>query len=208
MKCSKFEKSEQGLLSPSDFAAHVETCPDCSGAAALNRRLSEEAMKLRAPVSAPGLWDRIESALLAEAAGAARPVPSFRRPTRRRSFRPGSLLIPAAAVLLLVLVAIFRPAASVPKSGLMAQKALAEVEAREAEYLAAIEELERSARSKISAMDLTLMSLYRDRLSVIDSQIEKCREALAVNPANAHIRRYLMAALQDKKQTLAEALAS
>ncbi len=52
------------------------------------------------------------------------------------------------------------------------------------------------------------MSLYRDKLAVIDGQIEKCQEALERNPGNAHIRRYFLAALQDKKQTLAEALGS
>jgi len=47
-----------------------------------------------------------------------------------------------------------------------------------------------------------------DKLAVIDGQIEKCQEALERNPGNAHIRRYFLAALQDKKQTLAEALGS
>jgi predicted metal-dependent hydrolase len=55
-------------------------------------------------------------------------------------------------------------------------------------------------------LDLELEFLYRERLEVIDAQIAKCREAVAANPANAHIRRYLMAALQDKKETLAEVL--
>jgi hypothetical protein len=48
------------------------------------------------------------------------------------------------------------------------------------------------------------MLLYRDRLETIDAQIARCQEALAENPSNAHIRRYLLAALQDKKETLRE----
>jgi hypothetical protein len=51
-----------------------------------------------------------------------------------------------------------------------------------------------------------MMLLYRDKLETIDAQIERCKEALALNPASAHIRRYLLAALQDKKGTLAELL--
>jgi hypothetical protein len=57
-------------------------------------------------------------------------------------------------------------------------------------------------------MNLELMLLYRDRLETIDDQIEQCREALSENPGNAHIRRYMLAALQDKKQTLKELLES
>ena len=55
-------------------------------------------------------------------------------------------------------------------------------------------------------MNVELMLLYRDRLETIDDQIEQCREALSENPANAHIRRYMLAALQDKKETLKELL--
>jgi hypothetical protein len=62
------------------------------------------------------------------------------------------------------------------------------------------------AAPKIEAMDLQMVSLYRDKLAAIDSQIAKCREALNSNPANAHIRRYLLAALSDKRQTLTEIL--
>jgi len=52
------------------------------------------------------------------------------------------------------------------------------------------------------------MSLYRDKLAAIDAQIDKCREALDSNPGNAHIRQYLLAALQDKRQALADVLGS
>jgi hypothetical protein len=53
-------------------------------------------------------------------------------------------------------------------------------------------------------MNIELMLLYRDRLETIDDQIDRCREALLENPANTHIRRYMLAALQDKKDTLTE----
>jgi hypothetical protein len=47
-----------------------------------------------------------------------------------------------------------------------------------------------------------MMALYRERLETIDAQIERCRRALELNPASAHIRRYMLAALQDKTLTL------
>ncbi|MBN1939768.1 MAG: hypothetical protein JW843_09285 [Candidatus Aminicenantes bacterium] len=191
------------------FDRRLRDCPDCRTEDDLDRRLAEETMKLRAPLSAPGLWDRIESALRVEAAAEDRRSECVPRRDGRRPFRLAPVLVPVSALIVLFIsLLLFRPAPSVRDSGLLAQRALTEVEAREADYLAAIEDLERSARDKIDSMDLTLMSLYRDRLAVIDSQIAKCRDALAENPANAHIRRYLLAALQDKRQTLAEVLGS
>lgn len=87
-------------------------------------------------------------------------------------------------------------------SGLMADAALARVETEEREYAAAIEDLEGKAGTKLAEMDFSLMALYRDRLETIDAQIERCREAIGQNPWNAHIRRYMLAALRDKKDTL------
>jgi hypothetical protein len=68
----------------------------------------------------------------------------------------------------------------------------------------AIEELEKQTIPRMASMNIELMLLYRDRLETIDDQIKRCREALSENPANTHIRRYMLAALQDKKETLME----
>jgi len=209
MRCSKFKSFERGRISAAAFEAHARHCSACSGEAAADRRLSEETMKLQAPISVPGLWDRIEFALQAEAAEAGPRSSSSLKEDSQRRFRIRPLLFPvAAAALLLATILVILPSRTKGESGLLAAKALARVEAQEAEYLAAITDLERIARPKISLMDLSLMSLYQDRLAVIDAQIDKCRSALAANPANAHIRRYLLAALQDKKKTLNEALSS
>jgi len=89
-------------------------------------------------------------------------------------------------------------------SGLLSESVLKEVEIRQKAYQSAIKELEVVASSRLVALDQELMFLYRDRLEVIDGQIEQCREALATNRANAHIHRYLLAALQDKEETLEE----
>lgn len=53
-------------------------------------------------------------------------------------------------------------------------------------------------------MDMELHLLYRDRLETIDRQITLCKNAIDLNPANAHIRKYMMMALKDKKETLKE----
>jgi len=212
MTCAKFDDYEKGRMSPKAFARHARECPDCRFEAERDRRLTEEIPMLQTPIPSPDLWNRIEAALRAEAAAAAvsgARVGSARRPVRPMRFRFWPLAIPvAAAAVLVVAVTVFLPPKSVSGSGLLARQTLAKVDAQEKAYLQAIGDLENLARTRISSMDLSLMSLYRDRLAVIDAQIEKCREALGANPANAHIRRYLLAALQDKKATLAEVLGS
>ena len=53
-------------------------------------------------------------------------------------------------------------------------------------------------------MDAELALLYRDKIATIDTQIDRCLRALHGNPANTHIRRYLLLALRDKRETLEE----
>jgi hypothetical protein len=209
MSCARFEKMERGRGSREAWERHTRECPDCRAEAELDGRLSKEIGPMRTPLRSPELWDRIEKALRAEAEAGAKAAAAVLRPRRSRLPR---ILVPAAAAVLLAAAAVVFLAPRGPDpaaaSGLLDTRALAKVDAQERAYVEAIEGLEKLARPRISAMDPALTSLYRDRLAVIDAQIMKCREALDRNPGNAHIRRYFLAALQDKKQTLAEALGS
>jgi hypothetical protein len=212
MSCDKYEAWEDGRLGAAEFAVHARSCADCAAAAALDARLDRELEALRQPPAAPGLWKRIERALEREQARAAAATPDLRR--ARRPFagllkRPRLIPALAGAALLALLVlggARLFKAHHPASQGILASRALAEVERKEKDYADAIRALERQAEPRIEAMDSQLMSLYRDKLAAIDSQIDKCRDALAMNPANAHIRYCLLAALQDKRETLSEAL--
>ncbi len=218
MKCRKFIAYETGRMTAAAFAEHRRSCAECAAAAALDARLDSETTRLRDPATdGRALWRRIEAALEAEKAGrAAARVPRGVRGSRGRLagtlglLRGRGLLIPvgAAAFLIVAAAAVLIMRASAAPSGILAARALARVEASESEYLAAIGDLEKLAGPRIADMDLQMASLYRDKLAAIDAQIDRCREALASNPANAHIRRYLLAALQDKRQTLADVLRS
>ena len=86
--------------------------------AALDRRLAEETRMLRRPIQAPGLWNRIEKALKAEAETAEhRPAPL---PAPAKKFRLTWLLIPAAAGAAFILaLAFLPPRPSDPTSGLL-----------------------------------------------------------------------------------------
>lgn len=207
MSCDKFDKFGEGALTGREFARHVQDCPECREQAALDTRLDREIAALRTPPGAEGLWKRIETSLRFEKEAAA----AAKRASRGRwlSLRRWAVLVPAGAALLALAalgVHMFRnPPAP---SGILTGDGLARVEIEEKEYIEAIDVLARQARPKMAAMDVRMMSLYRDKLATIDAQIDKCREALDSNPGNAHIRQYLLAALQDKRQALADVLGS
>lgn len=209
MTCDKYEAHQDGMMSAEEFARHVRDCAACREQAALDERLDREIASLRHPVETERLWNRIEKSLIEEnsrlAAKNERHAPA--RPKRPAFLRlRWPILVPAGAGLILLVIlgtGLFRKSSP---SGLLAGDALAKTEIAEREYRYAIDGLERQARPKIAAMDPQMMSLYKDKLAAINAQIDKCRTALSGNPANAHIQRYLLAALQDKKQTLADVL--
>lgn len=202
-KCGEYKRFELMKLKPEDFWKHAEKCAECRQKAAQDEKIMAAARELRqgGTIEAAGLWERIEKDLT-------RLRPS--RASGRSLILKPALLVPLTAGLLLALgIGLYialKPNRPGKAPGLLAQEALVKVEKAEAEYLRAIRDLEKMTLSRMSSLDLELRFLYKDRLTVIDAQIERCREALDANPANAHIRRYMMAALQDKKETLAELL--
>lgn len=198
MKCDEYRRFQNGRIETADFEAHCSTCRVCRESAGMDLRLLEMVRQPQPPLSAPGLWERIESSLREEQAAERSGRRSRRGQPRLTPLWPAAAALAALAAILILLV----PRAVFHKSGLLEDRALARVEKAERSYSEAISKLEALARPRLAARDLELMFLYNDRLEIIDEQIEQCRAELAGNPGNAHIRRYLLAALQDKKQTL------
>jgi hypothetical protein len=198
MSCDQFEKYETGEIESREFREHLKTCSYCREQEQLDNRLMNLSRSLREPVQSPGLWERIEHTLTAEEQQRSKPIIlGYRR----------SFAWYAAAAVLIIAVALGIYSWFFQKKhepGLLTEAALKKVESKEQEYIKAIEELEKQALPRMANMNIELMLLYRDRLETIDDQIERCREALSENPANTHIRRYMLAALQDKKETLME----
>ena len=193
MTCSGFEKYQLGDWTDALFQVHLKTCAECRQAIEDDEKLMQQSRSLKKEIHAPGLWGRIVNDLQSA------------QPPKRAADNYRWYLGIAAVVLIAVGVGLAirflgRPA----DTGLLADSALQRVEVEEREYEAAITDLEKTVSPKLSSLDQELNLLYRDRLETIDAQIERCKEALATNPANAHIRRYLLAALKDKKETLKE----
>ena len=192
MSCDRYRERETGRLEEEAFQAHLKDCPECQQSLRRDERLLELAAGLKPPAEPPFLWERVEAGLRAE-----------RRRSRRRTW-----IYRAAAVLVvsLGLGALMQQGRGIPEpaTGLYTAEALEKVREREREYAAAIEELEQIAGERMERMDAELAVLYRDKIDTIDTQIDRCLRALRGNPANTHIRRYLLLALQDKRETLEE----
>ena len=203
MNCIQFKKYETGKTGDREFRQHLNTCAFCREQVQLDNRLMSLTTSLKEPVRSPRLWERIEDTLKKE-------EQISRKSAVSRVFTGPFSFFPAAAVILLALAvaAFFLLTTEKHSPGLLHQSALKKVEKKEKEYVKAIIELEKQTLPKLADMDLELMLLYKDRLETIDDQIKRCKEALSINPANTHIRRYMLAALQDKKETLHELLSS
>jgi predicted transcriptional regulator len=200
MTCEVYSKYDVGDYSESDFKNHVQTCPICRELAEQDEQLLFLAKKLRQPIEAPTLWPKIENSLRFEQQKRKQFVPG-----RHKAYR--FMQIAAALMIAIGIGSYFflkdRPEAD-QEGRLLVESALENVEQKERGYESAILELEKIAIPHMEKLDIEFTSLYQERLVLIDEQINKCKEALETNPANAHIHRYLIVALQDKKETLEE----
>ncbi|MBN1273052.1 MAG: hypothetical protein JXB26_12350 [Candidatus Aminicenantes bacterium] len=198
MSCKELEKFDRGKIDEAEFLKHAGDCPVCQEALRLDTEIFSLSKSLKQLVEAPFLWNRIEESLCQ----APREVPI--RKVWWRSWRFASAVVVLAAVVCLGIY--FAHPKDIPSSGLLTQKALTRVEQKEQEYMQAIRNLEKLVLPQMAGLDLELNFLYRSRLETIDAQIKQCREALVFNSGNAHIRRHLMMALIDKKQTLVDVI--
>ena len=192
MKCTQYEQFERGKINLEAFHQHIQSCAECRENLQQDEFLLDAAASLNHHLDSPDLWPEIEQQLT--------------EAKRNRTFLFPFLKI---AVLFLIgaSIAVYFYGTPQPQSKpLLSSKALQDVEKKENEYLISIMRLEKIAVVRMDDIDMNLALLYRDKLEIIDSQIEKCRDALKRNPANSHIRRYLLAALNEKKDTLKEIL--
>jgi hypothetical protein len=217
MSCDKYWRFWMGELSQKDFVAHRASCEECRSSEDLDVFIAHQAQELPVPTSAPGLWNRIAAEISLQQATArqarSRPMqmPVLRR-LGNRILDPRHHLVWKLAALLVVtvgthaLLSTRAPDIGPTPHNLLTAQALSRVEALETEYEQAITELETLAAPMIAEADTGLLLHYRERLETIDRQIRRCRAVLAHDGVNAHVRRYLLAAYQDKKETLTELL--
>lgn len=196
MSCHKFEEYLQGMLDISSLKAHMQNCQDCREAFQTDKQILDRSKNLNQNLKVPDIWNSIQNEIKEGSAD-------------QRQFRFREKLFLAAAAMILITTAVWIINSNLPDSEqarILSGKALEKVEKAEREYVDAINDLENLAYDEIENTTEPLAQLYRNKLSLIDQQIRNCQEALENNPANSHIRQYLMAALQDKHKTLKDIL--
>ncbi|MEK7727335.1 MAG: hypothetical protein AAB354_02915 [candidate division KSB1 bacterium] len=200
MPCDFYFQHELGEITAEDFAQHARNCAECQSLQAQDAQLSQLTRTMATPTASPFLWAKIANALRAEQQRETRLRARFSKTQKFVAYA-----VAASLILGLGLSTLYkRSPNTTAASRVLAAQALQQVEQKEKEYETTIAELERVTAPQLAQLPMDLMLLYRDRLATIDAQIARCREALAENPGNAHVRRYMLMALQDKQETLRE----
>ena len=191
MICKKYEQHGLGQLNEEQFREHLAICSQCQALVREDNKIMAMAEKVNQNLIIPDLWPDIERALLHKK----KVYPLYR-----------NWILRVAAVLILAvsLTLYLSNREESTHTMILSQAALQKVEKTERDHMNAINQLEQAAREQLSQIDVEIASLYRTKIETIDAQIERCKAALEENPANTHIRKYLLAALIDKKETLNE----
>lgn len=204
MSCDIYKKYELGEISRDEFLLHIKSCNDCNNNYRQDELLLQTAGDLNRDIETPDLWPQIKQTLQKESVSNS--VNFIEYISEHKQY----ILRFAAILLIFVSVGFYllqQPSPPVNyQSRILDRDALEDVIKKEQDYKAAISRLEKNASQKLAVIDENLLALYNNKIRVIDQQITRCQEALQNNPANTHIRKYLFAVLQDKKQTLEEIL--
>src|SRR5262245_16183382 len=188
--------------------AHSGRCSACREELAAWRNLSVAASELDEQWDSPALWPRIERALREQSAAAG--TSWWERLT-------GSWRLPwlawqtAAAALVLMLLSasaiwvIWQRSSDITGT-LLTDRAVRNVEEKEAAYEAAIDKLDAQARPELDKASTPLLASYREKLQVLDSAIADLKSQAGINPGNGHLRRQLLAMYREKQETLEDVL--
>jgi hypothetical protein len=209
------EDRERILLegSPEEWTglrAHAEGCAACMEELRGWEELSVAAAQMGEEPGNPALWQRIEGAL-AEQARKRSLLERWREGIS--AWRPIPLMwqmgLAGAVVVALVLIGGYAtmhrhatPGAA--DNRFLKDRALAEVERTEGEYMKAIDALATEAKPQLEANTSPLVASYQEKLMVLDSAIDELRAEAGQNPSNAHLRYQLLAMYRDKVATLRE----
>jgi hypothetical protein len=187
---------------------HAAVCAECGEQVRIWKGLSEAAGELRQEWETPYLWTKIERSL----AGQSAERPSLVRKWLNWLGKAGFEWQTVAALILLILVSgttiwfVFLGRGGSNSPTLLGNGAVSEVERAEAAYQKAIDKLDEKARPRLDMPSSPLMASYREKLLVLNNAIAELREQAGQNPANAHLRRQLLAMYREKQDTLQEIL--
>jgi len=213
MDCKEFwKKYEESGLDP-ELERHLGECEKCREEFAIDGAVNRAVKELPDWNAPETLWERVKDAVPQQQAVDSQRSEPFHVRVRRFFDRliPAGKSVPlrpalaAFAVLLIIAVAAAGRYAGVTSAGERArlqEVAIAEIEQKEKEYVAAIERLSQLVESRKETINTDMYLLYRQKLDVLDNVILLCSEAIEENQYNINARQYLVEAYREKTETL------
>jgi hypothetical protein len=198
-----------------DAREHAKVCEACRRELWLWGEISALSPGLREDWETPELWPKIRQALVAEQK-AAKPHGLRGRLAWGGDWRGDWRKMAGIAALLAVAISVwimtYARRAPVPAarqdSDFLTEQTLKEVEQTEAAYRASIDKLSRLAQAKLAAAENPAAIPAREKLMVLDSEIDSVRSTVARNRFNAQLQAELSVLYRDKQDTLKEILQS
>jgi Tfp pilus assembly protein PilN len=188
-----------------DAREHAKVCDACRRELWLWSEMSAVAPGLREEWETPDLWPKIRRTLVAHQK-TAKPHGFNRRFDWRMMAGIAAVLAIAVSVLI---VKYSRPApvpAAPQDSDFLTEQTLKEVEQTETAYRASIDKLSRLAEAKLNASENPVAIAAREKLLVLDSEIDNVRSTVSHNRFNAQLQAELAVLYRDKQDTLKEIL--
>jgi hypothetical protein len=191
-----------------DAREHAQVCDACRRELWLWNQMSAVAPGLREEWETPELWPKIHQNLAAQQKAAK---------TRGLGGRLGwrndwRMLVLAAALAIAVSASLATylwrvPAPAAPQdSDFLTERTLKEVEQTEAAYRASIDKLTHLAQPKLSASENPVAIAAREKLLVLDAEIDSMRSTVNHNRFNARLQAGLADLYREKQDTLKEIL--
>jgi anti-sigma factor RsiW len=221
-KLSDYLDDELSAEERAAVESHLRDCKPCTAVLNDLKRVVARARTLDPRPPQVDLWDGIRSRIARD-----RPLALFgRRAPRRFSFTVPELA--AAAVLLIaisggvvwqlaarsgqqaraaVTAATPNREASLERSESSADAFVAPVGLADAQYDAAVADLEKALKSGRGRLDATTIAIVEHNLEIIDRAIDQARQALESDPANSYLSSHLVEARRHKLDLLRRATA-
>jgi hypothetical protein len=187
-QCSDLERALRTPELLPEMRAHAARCETCGRQLYLWTEISRLAPELHREWESPFLWERIRSALAAEA--------SSRRPS------PAWRWMLAAAAVALFAVWLARPWQSGSARDLLTDAALQEVQQTEAAYTHSIDRLSALAAPGLQQSPSPVAAVYREKLVLLDSAIADLKANAETNRYNGYLQAELASLYRDKQKTL------
>jgi hypothetical protein len=187
-----------------DAREHAKVCDVCRRELWLWNEMSAVAPGLREEWETPNLWPQIRQTLAAQQKAA--------KPRGLRWRSDWRMLAIAAALVTGVSISLVmhsRPAptpAALQDSDFLTEQTFKEVEQTEAAYRASIEKLTRLAQPRLSAAANPAAIATREKLLMLDSEIDSMRSTVNHNRFSAPLQAGLADLYRDKQDTLKEIL--